>query len=55
MTAGLPLIKSVLISLAKSVLLKLALSAGLSAADSSIQKKIYGSRQSLELVSHTTA
>ena len=43
MTAGLPLMKSVFTALAKSVLLPLALSAGMSAADVAIQKKIYGS------------
>ena len=43
MTAGLPLMKSVLTPLAKSVLLPLGLSAGMSAADAAIQKKIYGS------------
>ena len=43
MTAGLPLIKNVLIPLAKSVLLPLGLSVGMSAADADIQKKIYGS------------
>ena len=41
MTAGLPLIKSVLTPLAKSVLLPLGLSAGMSAEDLVIQKKIY--------------
>ena len=39
MTAGLPLMKSVLIPLAKSVLTPLGLSAGMSAADAAIQKK----------------
>ena len=43
-TAGLPLIKSVLTSVAKSVLLPLNLSTGMSAADAAIQRKIYGSR-----------
>ena len=43
MTTGLPLCKSVLNSLAKSVLLPLELSAGTSAADAVIQKKIYES------------
>ena len=43
MTAGLWLIKSVLSPLAKSVLLPLGLSTGMSAADVTIQKKIYGS------------
>ena len=40
MTAGLPLMKNVLIPLAKRVLLPLGLSAGMSAADPAIQKKI---------------
>ena len=39
MTAGLPLMKSVLTPLAKSVLTPLGLSAGMSAADAAIQKK----------------
>ena len=39
MTAGLPLIKSVLTPLVKSVLLPVRLSAGISAADAAIQKK----------------
>ena len=43
MTDGLPLMKSVLTSLAKSVLTQLRLSAGISAADEVIRKKIYGS------------
>ena len=41
--AGLPLMKSVLTPIAKNVLLPLGLSAGMSAADLAIQKKIYGS------------
>ena len=41
--AGLPLMKSVLTPIAKNVLLPLGLSAGMSAADVAIQKKIYGS------------
>ena len=40
MTAGLPLMKSVLTPLVKSVLLPLGLSAGISAPDAAIQKKI---------------
>ena len=44
MTIGLPLIKSALTLLAKSLLLPLGLSGGISAADATIQKKIYGSR-----------
>ena len=43
MTAGLPLMKSVLTPLAKSVLIPLELSAGRSAADAAIQKKTYRS------------
>ena len=41
-TAGLPFIKSVLTSLVKSVLILLGLSAGISAADAGIHKKMYG-------------
>ena len=41
MPAGLQLMKTVLTPLAKSVLLPLGLSAGMSAADAAIQKKIY--------------
>ena len=40
MTAGLQLMKSVLTPLAKSVLISSGLSAGMSAADAAIQKKI---------------
>ena len=43
MTAGLPLMKNVLTPLAKNVLLPFGLSAGMSAADAVIQKRIYGS------------
>ena len=43
MTPGLPLMKNVLTPTAKSVLLPLELSAGMSAADAAIQKKIYAS------------
>ena len=42
MTAYLPLMKTVLIQLAKNVLLPFGLSAGMSATDAVIQKKIYG-------------
>ena len=42
MTAGLPLMKSVLTPLAKSFFLPLGLSAGTPTADAAIQKKIYG-------------
>ena len=47
--------KSVLTSLAKSVLLPLGLSAVISAADASIQKKIYESGHPSDLDSRTTA
>ena len=40
MTAGLPLLKSVVTPLDKTVLLPFRLSAGMSAADVAIQKKI---------------
>ena len=43
MTAGLPLMKSILTSLATSVLLSIRLSAGILAGDAALQKKIYGS------------
>ena len=43
MTAGSPLMKSVLTTLAKSFLISLGLSAGMPAADVAIQKKIDGS------------
>ena len=43
MIAGLPLTKSVVTPLAKNVLLPFRLSAGMSAADAAIQKKIHGS------------
>ena len=52
MTAGLLFMKSVLTSLAKSVLLPLGLSAGMSAADAAIQKKIYGSRTTALITSN---
>ena len=55
MTAGLPLMKNVFTPLTKSVLIPLALSAGMSAADATIQKKIYGSSRSSDLASSTTA
>ena len=47
-TAGLPLIKSVLTQSAKSVLIPLGLPAGITAADAAIQKKIYGSNEEME-------
>ena len=43
MTAGLPLMKNVLIPLAKTFLIPLGLSARTSAAGAAIEKKIYGS------------
>ena len=47
--------QSVLAPLAKSVLIPLGLSKGMSAADASIQKKIYGSGHHLNLALRTTA
>ena len=44
MTAVLPLMESVLISLAKSVLVPLGLTAAVSGTDAAIQKKILGLR-----------
>ena len=56
MRAGLPLMKSVLTPLSKSVLVPLGLSAGMSAAGTAIQKKIYGpGRRPSYLASRTTA
>ena len=52
MTAGLPLMESVLTTLAKSGLLLIALSAGMSAADAAIQKKIYGSGSTALIISN---
>ena len=52
MRAGLPLMKSVLTPRAKSVLLPLALSAGMSAADAAIQRKMYGSGTTALLISN---
>ena len=52
MTAGLPLMKSVLNPLAKSVLLPLGLSAGMLAADAAIQKKFYGSGTTALIISN---
>ena len=46
--------ESVFTSSAKSVLIPLGLSAGMSAADATIQKKIYGWGHPLDLASHTT-
>ena len=52
MTAGLPLIKSVLTSLAKSVLLPLGLSTGTLVADAAIQNKVYGSGTTALIISN---
>ena len=52
MTAGLPLIKSVLTSIAKNVLLPLGLSAGMSVADAAVQKNVHGSRITVLLISN---
>ena len=52
MTAGLPLMKYVLIQLAKSVLLPLGVSAGMSAADAAIQRKIYISGTTALIISN---
>ena len=55
MTAGLPLMKSVLTPIAKSVSLPLELSAGMPALDAAIQKKTYGLGDPSYLASCTTA
>ena len=52
MAAGLPLMKSALIPLAKIVLIPLGLSAGISAADADIQKKIHGSGTTALIISN---
>ena len=52
MRAGLPLMKNVLTSLAKSVLIPLELTAGESARDAGIQKKVYGSGKTAPIVSN---
>ena len=52
MTVGLPLMKSVLTPLAKSVLIPLELPAGISAADATIQKKIYGLGKTTLIISN---
>ena len=51
MTAGLPLSKNAPTPLAKSVLLPLGSSSGMSAADTAIQKKIYGSDTTASIIS----
>ena len=43
MTAGLPVMKSVLTPLGKSVLVPLGLTTAASATDAAVQKKVYGS------------
>ena len=50
MTTGLPLMKRVVTLLAKSVLIPLGLSAWMSAADTAIQKKIYGSGTTASII-----
>ena len=52
MTAGLPLMRSVLTPLAKSALLPLGLLAGMSAADVDIQKKIYEAETATLIISN---
>ena len=52
MTSGLRLMKSVLSPLVKSVMLPLGLSTGMSAADATIQKKIYGSGVTALIISN---
>ena len=52
MTAGLPLMKSVLTPLAESVLLPLGFSEEMSAADAAIQTKIYGSGTTALIISN---
>ena len=52
LTAGLPLMKSVLTPLAKSFLISLGLTAAASATDAAIQKKIYGSGTTPLIVSY---
>ena len=51
MTAGLPLMKNVLTSLAKSVLVPLGLTVAASATDAAIQKKIFGSGTTALIIS----
>ena len=55
MTAGLPFMKNLVTLLAKNDLLPFGLSAGMSAADAAIQKKVYGSGRLSDLASRTTA
>ena len=49
---GLPLMKNVLKSLAKSVLIPLGLTAAISATDSAIRKKMFGSSFTTLIVSN---
>ena len=51
-TAGLPLVKRALTPLAKNLLLPLGLLGGMSAADVSFQKKIYGSGTTALIISN---
>ena len=51
-TAGLPLMKSVITPLAKNVLLPFGLSAGMPAAYAAIQKKIYGSGSTVLIITN---
>ena len=52
MTAGLPLMKIVVTPLARSVLIPLGRSAGMSAVDAAITKKIYGSDRRALIISN---
>ena len=52
MTAGLPLMKSVLTPLPKYVLLPFGLSTAMSATDAAIQNKIYGSHKTALIISN---
>ena len=52
MTAGLPLMKCVLTPLAKCFLLPFGLSAAISAIDTAIQKKLYGSGTTALIISN---
>ena len=51
MSVGLPLMKSVLTTLAKSVLLPFGLSAGVEATDVAIQKRFFGSGTIILIIS----
>ena len=52
MTAGLPLMKSLLPPFAKSILIPLGLSAAMSATDAAIQKKLRGSGITTSIISN---